>query len=104
MSDVQKSDGGPSSYYDFPSGAVTLNDLLEWLGDKRWLGDSFHLGNIVKAAWRWGSKQGTERVYDARKILYSAARLIMKYAGVDSLRKTLQDMLDDPQFGGTNGK
>ena len=92
------SDGGPSSYYDFPSGAITLNDLLEYKGDKQWLGDSFHLSNIVKAAWRWGSKDGATQAYDARKIIYSGARLVLKYAGVKELRKTLQDMLDDPQF------
>jgi hypothetical protein len=93
-----QSDGGPSGYYDFPSGAVTLNDLLEDKGDKQWLGDSFHLSNIVKAAWRWGNKEGTTVTYDARKIIYSGARLLLKYAGVENLRKTLQDMLDDPQF------
>lgn len=98
MSKTHKSDGGPSEYYDFPSGAVTLNDLIEWLGDLRWKGDSFHLGNIMKAAWRWGSKEGTEKAYDARKILYTAARLIKKYAGANALRETLLKMLDDPQF------
>ena len=94
----KESDGGPSGYYDFPSGAITLNDLLEYKGDKQWLGDSFHLSNIVKAAWRWGDKKGVTQAYDARKIIYSGARLLLKYAGVENLRKTLQDMLDDPQF------
>ena len=93
-----KSDGGPSSYYDFPSGAITLNDLIEHKSDKQWLGDSFHLSNIVKAAWRWGDKEGTTKEYDARKFIYSGCRLLMKYAGVSAVRKTLQAMLDDPQF------
>lgn len=93
-----KSDGGPSAYYDFPSGAITLNDLIEHKSDKQWLGDSFHLSNIVKAAWRWGDKEGTTKEYDARKFIYSGCRLLMKYAGVSAVRKTLQDMLDDPQF------
>jgi hypothetical protein len=94
----KESDGGPSDYYDFPAGAITLNDLLEYKGDKQWLGDSFHLSNIIKAAWRWGDKKGVTTAYDARKIIYSGARLLLKYAGVENLRKTLQDMLDDPQF------
>lgn len=92
------SDGGPSSYYDFPQGMLTLNDLLEFKGDQCWKGDSFHLANIVKATWRWGTKQGTTKPYDARKIIYSGARLLMKYAGVKEVRKTLQQMLDDDQF------
>lgn len=93
-----KSDGGPSSYYDFPAGAITLNDLIEHKSDKQWLGDSFHLSNIVKAAWRWGDKEGTTKEYDARKFIYSGCRLLMKYAGVGAVRKTLQALLDDPQF------
>lgn len=92
------SDGGPSSYYDFPQGALTLNDLLEYKGDKQWKGDSFHLSNIVKATWRWGQKSGIDEAYDSRKIIYSGCRLLMKYAGVAKLRETLQALLDDPQF------
>lgn len=97
-SQAEKSDGGPSGYYDFPTGALTLNDLLEYKGDQDWLGDSFHLANVVKGAWRWGKKGGTTKAYDARKIIYSGARLLLKYTGVEETRKTLQNMLDDPQF------
>lgn len=92
------SDGSASTYYDFPKGALTLNDLLESKGEQQWLGDSFHLSNIVKAAWRWGEKSGTSEAYDARKFIYSGARLLMKYAGVAATRETLQKLLDDPQF------
>lgn len=90
--------GGPEGYYDIPVRCVTLNDILEWKGDSQWLGDSFHLANLVKAAWRWGIKEGTSRDYDARKFIYTGARLLMKYAGVMEVRRTLQQMLDDPQF------
>lgn len=93
-----KSDGGPSSYYDLPSGCTTLNDIIEWKGESQWLGDSFHLSNVTKAAWRWGIKDGTTKDYDARKFIYTGARLLMKYAGVAELRRTLQAMLDDKQF------
>lgn len=98
MTTPRVSDGGASTYYDFPAGALTLNDLLEYKGDKQWLGDSFHLSNVVKAAWRWGDKEGTSKAYDSRKLIYSGARLLMKYAGVQAMRETLQAMLDDPQF------
>lgn len=96
--DKIKSDGGPSAYYDFPAGSKTLNDLLEHKGDTQWLGDTFHLANVVKAAWRWGDKEGTTKEYDARKLIYSGCRLLMKYAGVHAVRTTLQAMLDDEQF------
>lgn len=93
-----KSDGAMSAYYDLPKNAKTLNDIMEWKGDTHWLGDSVQLVNIFKAAWRWGTKDGTDKPYDARKLLYSAARLLMKHAGKEALNKTLRDMLDDEQF------
>jgi len=92
------SNGGASSYYDVPVEVVTLNDILEWKGESQWKGDSFHLSNIVKAAWRWGIKPGVTEVYDIRKIIYSGARLLMKYQGVHSLRVYLWELLNDPQF------
>ena len=92
-----KSDGGPSTYFDLCNGG-TLNDELERKGDEQWLGDSFHLGNVVKLAWRWGIKEGTDKAYDANKLIYSGARLLMKYKGVAAVRKSLQKLLDDPQF------
>lgn len=97
---AEKPDGGPAEYYDLPPSPKTLNDLLEYKGDKHWLGDSFHLANIVKAAWRWGIKSGVDKSYDARKFIYSGVRLLLKYQGLEETRATLQKLLDDPQFGG----
>jgi len=97
---VKTPDGGPAEYYDLPPNPKTLNDLLEYKGDKHWLGDSFHLSNIVKAAWRWGIKSGVDKAYDARKFIYSGVRLLLKYQGLEETRATLQKLLDDPQFGG----
>lgn len=97
---VKQPDGGPAEYYDLPPNPKTLNDLLEYKGDKHWLGDSFHLANIVKAAWRWGIKSGVDKSYDARKFIYSGVRLLLKYQGLEETRATLQKLLDDPQFGG----
>ena len=95
---MSKPDGSCQKYYDIPVVIKTLNDILEWKGDSQWLGDSFHLSNIVKAAWRWGIKEGTSKEYDARKFIYSGCRLLMKYAGVQAVRETIYDILDDPQF------
>jgi hypothetical protein len=89
---LTEADGGPAEYYDFPPNAITLNDLIEHKGM------DFHRGNIFKACWRYGTKSGTTKEYDARKIIYSGARILMLLVGVAELRKTLQKMLDDPQF------
>ena len=64
------SDGGPSAYYDFPEGATTLNDLIEFKGM------SFAQGNIFKAAFRLGNKEGISLEYDLKKIIYYADRML----------------------------
>jgi hypothetical protein len=64
------SDGGPSTYYDFPEGCSTLNDLIEYKGM------SFAQGNIFKAAYRLGNKEGISLEYDLKKIKYYADRML----------------------------
>lgn len=64
-----KSDGGSSEYYQLPTGSYELNDLIEHKNM------SFALGNIFKACYRLGEKQGTDRDYDLNKIIYFANRL-----------------------------
>lgn len=93
-----KPDGSVASYYDFPKGMITLNDWLEYMGEYFWKGDSFHLANIVKAATRWGRKGGTGKEYDARKFIYSGCRLLMKYTSAEEVHRTLNKILQDPQF------
>lgn len=93
-----KSDGGPSEYYDLPKACQTLNDIVEWKSHSQWLGDSFHLANILKAAWRWGIKDGTSKEYDARKFIYTGARLLAFYAGKEAVREYLERILNDKQF------
>ncbi|TCV62316.1 DUF3310 domain-containing protein [Neorhizobium sp. S3-V5DH] len=63
-----KSDGGSSSYYNIPSFAVDLGDLIEF---KKM---SFNFGNIFKACYRFGEKDGTSKRYDLKKIIYFAER------------------------------
>lgn len=93
-----KSDGGPSSYYDFPKGYTTLNDIIEDKSKTQWLEHSFHLANIMKAAFRWGDKDGTTKEYDAKKMIYSAARILRNEAGEAELRDYMEGLLNDPQF------
>ena len=68
------SDGGPSAYYDFPP-ANTLNDLIEYRGM------SFAQGNIFKACFRLGLKDGAPPEYDLRKIIYYAQRMLNQIEG-----------------------
>lgn len=90
--------GGPSGYYDFEPGWVTVNDAVDWLAINRWQEHSWHLANILKATWRWGGKQGTSKLYDVKKVIYSACRLFLMLEGKQKLRAYLQEILDDPQF------
>jgi hypothetical protein len=93
-----ESDGGPSNYYDFQPHWVTWNDLADDRSVSQWKEHSFHLGNIGKALMRWGNKGGTTKEYDARKIIYSALRVLQMLKGKDEVRRYLQSLLDDPQF------
>jgi len=93
-----KSDGGPSTYYDFPTGWTTWNDLMEWKAVNQWGALSLHLKDVGKAFFRIGSKDDTTQEYDARKIIYSGLRLLGMIAGRDAMRAELLRLLDDPQF------
>lgn len=63
-----KSDGGSTSYYSIPEYARDLQDLIE---HKRM---EFGLGNIFKACYRFGDKDGTSKRYDLNKIIFFAQR------------------------------
>lgn len=63
------SNGSSSSYYDIPDNAVTLNDLIE---DREM---SFARGNMFKALYRLGAKQGVDVEYDLNKVEYFLGRL-----------------------------
>lgn len=63
-----KSDGGSTSYYQLPEGAEELQDLIEHKDM------NFSIGNIFKACYRLGEKQGADRQYDLKKIIFFAQR------------------------------
>lgn len=92
------SDGGPASYYDFPAAWQTLNDYIEHKSGSQWGADSFHLANITKAACRWGDKEGTTKAYDARKIVYSALRILRRICGPEAVQEYLKELQADKQF------
>lgn len=68
MTSKHKSDGGSTDYYIIPEGTRDLDDLI---ANK---GMSFRMGNIFKACYRLGQKEGTDREYDLRKIIFFAQR------------------------------
>lgn len=63
------SDGSSSAYYFLPKGATELNDLIE---HKEM---SFARGNIFKALYRLGEKEGIDVEYDLNKIELFLERL-----------------------------
>lgn len=94
-----KPDGGPSTYYDFPfSSWKTGNDMMEFLAEYRWSKYGIHLKDIFKAMLRWGAKDGTDVVYDAKKIVYYGLRILRMAVGVKETKAYLLKLLDDPQF------
>lgn len=97
---IQKSNGGPSSYYDvFQQGEMkTANDVIETMAKTRWFEHSCHMKDIFKACIRWGAKSGTDKGYDARKIAYSGIRLIVMLEGKENAKKFIQELDNDDQF------
>lgn len=95
------SDGGATKYYDMPfSEWVTANDQMEYLAEYKWGKCAIHLKDIFKGLCRWGEKEGTDTVYDAKKIIYYGARVLRMLVGVGKTREYLNEMLNDKQFGG----
>lgn len=63
-----QSDGWSTDYYQVPEGTKELQDLIEHKGM------NFAIGNIFKACYRLGHKQGHGRAYDLNKIIWFAQR------------------------------
>ena len=66
------SDGWSTDYYELPPGARELQDLIEYRDM------NFSVGNIFKAAYRLGRKEGADTLYDLRKIMWYAEREIAR--------------------------
>lgn len=63
-----KSDGGSTDYYNIPEGIKDLQGLIEYKNM------NFAIGNIFKACYRMGRKEGNDDAYDLRKIIFFAER------------------------------
>jgi len=79
--ETTKPTGGSSEYYDFNPEWETLNDLMDEKAEYQWKEHTHYLHNIMKAAFRWGAKNGTSKGYDARKIVYYALRILRSLEG-----------------------
>jgi len=88
-----KSDGGSTAYYDLPKEAKDIGDLIEYRNM------SFNVGNIFKACYRIGQKDGTTELYDLEKIVYFAQRELKRAKVTERERqKKVQD--SKPSTGG----
>lgn len=70
MTNKIKSDGGSTSYYDLPKHATELRHLISHKGM------SFARGNIMKAVYRLGEKDGADVEYDINKVIFFANELL----------------------------
>jgi hypothetical protein len=73
------SDGGHGEYYELPDDAKTLSDLIEHRNM------NYQIGNIFKACYRLGMKEGVDELYDLKKIKYCIDR---ELARVEKLQRT----------------
>jgi hypothetical protein len=70
--EVEEPGGSTPSQYALPPGAKELIDLIE----HRHM--NFSIGNIFKAAYRMGSCNHADKLYDLRKIIFFAQRELDK--------------------------
>ncbi len=64
--------GWSSDYYVLPPNAQELADLIEYREM------NFNVGNIFKATYRLGHKDGVDELYDLNKIRWFVAREIRR--------------------------
>lgn len=63
---ISKSDGSTASYYQLPSGATELQDLISFRNMNA------QLGEIFRAAYRYGQASHSDCLRDAKKIKFYA--------------------------------
>ena len=74
-----KSDGGSTDYYRLPEHATELRHLISHKGMSKSRGDVF------KACYRLGEKDGAEILYDLKKMKFFVEDLIEMYERGESL-------------------
>lgn len=76
-----KPGGSTPSLYALPEGAKELQDLIEHRDM------NFATGNIFKACYRLGQKDGVDASYDLRKILFFAERELRRVEAMNGKAK-----------------
>ncbi len=74
---MENREGWSTNYYELPPNARELQDLIEF---KQM---NFSIGNIFKASYRMGDKDGTSKAYDLRKIIWFAERELRRLENED---------------------
>ena len=67
------SEGNSTSYYNLPPHATELRHLISWKDM------SFSRGNLFKACYRLGEKDGVDPLYDLNKMRFFINDLIEMY-------------------------
>ena len=60
----EKSDGSTASYYELPEGATELQDLISYKNMNA------QIGEIIRACYRYGQVEHSEKMRDAKKIKF----------------------------------
>ena len=74
-----KSDGGSTSYYNLPNHATELRHLISYKGMSKSRGD------IFKACYRLGEKEGADALYDLNKMKFFVQDLIEMHSRGEQL-------------------
>lgn len=74
-----KSDGGSTAYYRLPEHATELRHLISYKGMSKSRGDVF------KACYRLGEKEGSDILYDLKKMKFFVDDLIEMYGRGESV-------------------
>jgi len=77
LNTINSPGGSTPSQYALPPDAKELQDLIEYREM------NFSVGNIFKACYRLGHKDGVSSTYDMRKIIYFAQRELKRLSKIE---------------------
>lgn len=75
--------GSTPEQYGIPEGAKELQDLIEYRNM------NFAVGNIFKACYRMGLKEGADEIYDLNKIIFFAKREKKRIKRIQEMSKEI---------------
>ncbi|MDD2978306.1 hypothetical protein [Aquabacterium sp.] len=81
---AERSDGSTASYYELPAGAAQLQDLISHRDMNA------QIGEIFRACYRYGRVSHSDRLRDAKKILFYAKAEVERLQKIESTEKGVQ--------------